>query len=258
MSYYELNAEQNEYFYFQKRGNYVTTAHFHGALEFLFVKEGEQEVSIGGERRVLHAGDACFVESFTPHSYLEARGEIYILLGGREYFEEMFIALGKKQPPKFFRFENFHLLEWLFKLCLKSFKNPFNRSAIFESTIKILISEISETTIFEYRKKDNECPLICQILQYVEDHLQDDLSLRTIANKFGYSYEYLSRLLKKYLLVNWKTYINRLRVRLSARLLKTNTTESIIKIAFDCGFDSVHTFYRAYKKEFGETPRENK
>ena len=56
---------------------------------------------------------------------------------------------------------------------------------------------------------------------------------------------------------NWKGYINRLRVRHAEQLLRKNKTETILQIAFTCGFDSIHTFYRAYKKEFGKAPRRN-
>ena len=258
MSYYESAAEKPEYFYFSKRGDFQTTAHFHGAIEFLFVERGEQEVTVGGERRILRAGEACFAESFCPHSYAPSKDvDAFVLLGERRYFEASFSALSQKQPPRFFRFENFELLKWLYALCRKPCQTPVNAYAVYESTAKLLLAEIAETTVFEEKKKDKQGDLICQILQYANDQPQADLSLRALAKKFGYSHEHLSRILHKYLSENWNGFVNRIRVRLAEQTLRKNTTDSIVKIAFDCGFESVHTFYRAYQKEFGKRPRRN-
>ncbi len=258
MSFYELKAEKTEYFNFEKRSTtYTTRTHFHGAIELIFVKEGKQEVIVGGEHTVLRTGDACFVESFIPHSYEKPEGDVYVLLGEKKYFDEMFTKLGKKHPPRFFRFDNPILLEYLYNLCLKKYNNPINRSTIFECTIKILLSEISETTVFVNMKKDAHNDLIREILQYANEHPLEDLSLQTLAKKFGYSHEYLSRLLHKQLSENWKSYVNRLRVRIAEQQLRKNNSDTIIQIVFNCGFDSIHTFYRAYKKEFGKLPRRN-
>lgn len=258
MSFYELKAEQTDYFNFEKRSTaYLTRTHFHGAIELLFVKEGKQEVIVGGEHAVLSTGDACIAESFIPHSYGKPEGEVYVLLGEKKYFDEVFNKFGKKHPPRFFRFENAELLEYLYQLCLKEYKNPINRSTVFDATIKILLSEIAETTQFVDMKKDAQNDLIREILQYANDHPLEDLNLHTLAKKFGYTHEYLSRLLHKQLSENWKSYVNRLRVRIAERLLHKNNSDTILQIAFNCGFDSIHTFYRAYKKEFGKLPRRN-
>ena len=258
MSYYELKAEQTDYFNFEKRSTaYMTRTHFHGAIELVFVKDGKQEVTVGGERVILHTGEACIVESFIPHSYEKPQGDVYVLLGEKKYFDEIFNKFGKKHPPRFFRFENPTLLEYLYNLCLKRYKNPINRFTVFESTIKILLSEIAETTTLIDIKKDSQNDLIRQILQYANDHPLEDLSLHTLAKKFGYSHEYLSRLLHKQLSENWKSYVNRLRVRLAEQQLRKNNSDTILDIAFNCGFDSIHTFYRAYRKEFGKVPRRN-
>ena len=46
-----------------------------------------------------------------------------------------------------------------------------------------------------------------------------------------------------------------LRVQKAEALLKADEEKNVLKIAYECGFDSQNTFYRAYKKEFGHLPR---
>jgi len=48
MSYYELPAEGRGYYLFEHRRLNDGAAHFHSALEFVFVERGKAEVNIDG------------------------------------------------------------------------------------------------------------------------------------------------------------------------------------------------------------------
>ena len=56
MDYYELPAEGRGYYMFDHRPLMNAKAHFHSAVEFIFMEKGYAEVNVGGERRLLHAG----------------------------------------------------------------------------------------------------------------------------------------------------------------------------------------------------------
>ena len=255
-SFYETAAETKNYFYFHKRGAYETEAHFHNALELHFVESGEETVLIDGEKRVLRAGDACFCDSFSVHYMSPFLGEsCFVLLGEKTYFEQALSAFGGKTPPRFFRFENFALLRALHELCKQERKIEENAMLVFGGTVKILFGELAESVPFVPRKTDLKSALVCNVLQYAEKHIQDDLSLSAIACAMGYSQEHLSRILHSYLMENWKTYVNRLRVRRAETLLKSDPALSVLDAAFACGFESPNTFYRAYKREFCKKPR---
>ncbi len=257
MSSYELSAEQKGYYLFRLRGNYYTHAHFHGAVEFLFVQSGEQEVIIDGERRTLKAGEACFADSFSVHAYANPpEASVYILLGERQYFDRCFSAFGNKVPPKFFKFSEFDLLSSLIALCEKNWSNEVYKQETFEGCIKILCSVIAENISLVSRKTDKANSLVSEILKYAENNIQNDLSLRAIAQQFGYSHEHLSRLLHKYLSENWNSYVNRIRARKAESILTSYPDASVLNVAYECGFESPNTFYRAYKKEFGKKPRQ--
>lgn len=255
-SIYERAAEGKGYFYFDKRGAYDTPAHFHSAIELHFVEKGEETVSIDGEKRVLRAGDACFCDSFSVHLISPFLGEsCFCLLGEKEYFEQAISVFNGKTPPRFFRFENFPFLHSLLALCSQKRSSIESDRSMFSGVVKILFSAIFECAPFVDRKRDKQSALVCNVLQYAEEHLQEDLSLTAIARTVRYSKEHLSRILHGYLAENWNTYVNRLRVRRAETLLQNNPTLSVLDVAFSCGFDSSNTFYRAYKREFGKKPR---
>lgn len=254
MSYFERTAEES--FFLAYRETEYTNAHFHSGPEFVFVERGEVETIINGERRVLKAGDACFIDGFSVHAYEDATSSrSYILLAQRSFFERFLPYFQDEVPPRFFRFDNFELLETLRRICQEKHKNEGGRYAVFEGSLGILLSAIARETAFVPRQKEKSVALVCSVLQYAEENLANDLSLRTIANRLGYSYEYLSRTLNKTLAENWNHYINRLRVRKAHERLQTEKDSSVLEIALECGFESPNTFYRAYKKEYGFPPR---
>ncbi len=256
MSYYEQRADNQNYFYFYSGPRPNTTPHFHSASEFLFVEKGKQEVIVGGEKRILSAGDACFVDSFCVHSYPNPNAvSATVIVGDKQYFERAFSCFQDKRPPRFFRFENFSLLRSLQAIYDENSQNAVGRYAVFAGILGILFGAIAENTAFVSLNGDKQDALVCDILRYTESHLQEDLSLRVISHKFGYSYEHLSRLLHKYLSEHWTAHLNRLRVKRVKTLLEADPKTPVLSLAFSCGFESANTFYRAYKKEFGAPPR---
>jgi len=256
MSFYELPAEGKDYFYFHLRDKVETTPHFHSAIELHFVKEGEINVIVDGEKRTLRAGDACFCDSFSVHSLSPlSHDRCFVLLGAKEYFEPIFSAFGNKTPPRFFRFERFQELEALYALCKENTQNEAGRYAIYSGAIEILLGLIAKNTPFAPRHQNTQSALVSDVLLYTEKHLFEDVSLSALAKVFGYSREHLSRLLHRQIGEHWNSYVNRQRARQAHLRLKKNADVSVLEIAYDCGFDSPNTFYRAYKKEYGKSPR---
>ena len=256
MSYYEKKAEEKGYFYFHCGEIEQANPHFHGAMELLFVRTGKIEVNVGGEKRILQAGDACFSDAFCVHSYLRSGAEGIVILGAKSLFENAFHSHDGKTPPTFFRFENFCLLDTLYSFCQKDFQKGENRYSTFDGSLKILLSAIAEDTQFLPQKTNRQSALVCDILRYADEHYATPLSLDFLSEKFGYCREHLSRILHKHLSENWTVYLNRLRVRRAHELLQANPNLSVLQVAWNCGFESANTFYRAYKKEFGTPPKQ--
>lgn len=254
--FYELEAENRKTIFFKRKTNIGANPHFHSAIELLFVQEGEFFVCVDGKETLMHANDACFVDSFLLHQYEWAhKGICYVISADAEVFKEIFKTL-KGVPPTFFTFGDFDLLDRLYELCWREYKDEATRYMAFAGALKMLFSQISQNVIFSQPVQKKDSLLVCQALQYAEQNLTGDLSLQAVARHFGYSYEHFSRILHMHLFENWNTYVNRLRVRRAHALLQQRKEggASVLQIAYDCGFGSAKTFYRSYKKEFGEAP----
>ncbi|MCI5868695.1 MAG: AraC family transcriptional regulator [Dorea sp.] len=95
---------------------------------------------------------------------------------------------------------------------------------------------------------------IQDILGYINENLREDLSIDSIADQFYISKYYMMRLFKQETGYTLGQYISQKRLLLAKELLLSG--EPVTKACFDCGFKDYSTFSRAYKRLFGESPRD--
>lgn len=97
--------------------------------------------------------------------------------------------------------------------------------------------------------------LVDSVNEYIEQHLQEDLSLIRIAELVYLSPTYFSKLYKNMTGMNFKEYVTDRRMKKAAELLQT-TNLKIKDIAEAVGFESPPYFNRAFKKYYKVTPLE--
>lgn len=91
-----------------------------------------------------------------------------------------------------------------------------------------------------------------EIIQYINNHLTDEISIDRISEKFYISKYHMMRQFKAETGYTIGSYINQKRLLIARELLKQG--ESVTKVYLDVGFKDHSTFVRAYKQLFGEVP----
>jgi AraC-like DNA-binding protein len=89
----------------------------------------------------------------------------------------------------------------------------------------------------------------------VDLHFLEPVTLDILSRELGVSKFHISRIFSDQLHTSFRDYVNGRRVAL-AQMLLLSTTNPVTEIAFDSGFNSLRSFYRAFKKEYGITPNE--
>jgi AraC-like DNA-binding protein len=89
-------------------------------------------------------------------------------------------------------------------------------------------------------------------------YLESDLNLRELADRLEVFPHHLSQLLNEHYGQNFFDYINSYRAEEVKNMLSNprQKDESILSIAFTCGFNSKATFNSFFKKQTGQTPRQ--
>lgn len=89
---------------------------------------------------------------------------------------------------------------------------------------------------------------------YIEAHLEENITLADLARVSAYSPWYCYRLFQQHTGCSVAAYIRRLRLTQSARKLRQGCR--VIDAAYDLGFGSVDGYQRAFLREFGCNPTE--
>ncbi|MEI7026522.1 helix-turn-helix domain-containing protein [Paenibacillus sp. y28] len=93
------------------------------------------------------------------------------------------------------------------------------------------------------------------IMDYIDKHYDQPISLNILAGKLSMSPSYLSVVIKNQIGIGFVEYISKLRIQKAVKLLE-NERLTIMQIAEQCGYDTVHTFIRQFKKVHQVPPNE--
>lgn len=107
---------------------------------------------------------------------------------------------------------------------------------------------IKDKTSLKYDTKIEE------LLQYINAHLERDLSINLLAEKFYLSKYHLMRKFKEETGYTLHNYITQKRLLKANRLIQEGSP--IVAASLLCGFRDYSTFSRAYKKMFHHSPSE--
>ena len=92
-----------------------------------------------------------------------------------------------------------------------------------------------------------------RVVEYLQAHLGDDISLETLAGLTGMSVYHFARLFRQTTGQSPYQYRIRLRVEKAQRLLR-ETDRSVTEIAFAVGYNSLSQFFLVFGRHTGTTP----
>lgn len=122
------------------------------------------------------------------------------------------------------------------------------------SCLPALLCEIGRVWRKRSRQEQEESPLSYRIVSFVNDHLTDELSLDVIADRFYISKPQLCRIFKAATGSTVWEYVTIKRLIRAREIIGAGSSPT--EAAGACGFNDYSAFYRAYRRQFGHSPRE--
>lgn len=249
-----------------ERGNYIREKHWHTSIEIFAVLEGELLFYINNEKYPLHAGELLIVNANEIHSVnaLKENKTAVIQIPLRQ-FENYFTA------QQFIRFEGgihretdsenlsdrrlISLVQRLYNVYTERRNGyDFRTISLYYELLYLMVTQYRVTEVEEKELRHNRhLSSLSRITTYMREHYREDLKLSDLAETFGYSDAYLSRMFREYAKVNFKTYLQDIRMAYACRDL-LNTDHTIGQIAMDNGFCSSRGFAKDFKKRYGILP----
>ncbi len=115
----------------------------------------------------------------------------------------------------------------------------------FRSVQQAGIQQIRTEDVHNYKFK--------KMLQYIDEHYAETMSLAELANKFEINASFASRLFSQYFGMGYSQYLTNLRLQKAAKLLQT-TRIPLQAVAYTVGFNDYAYFSRTFKRYYGESP----
>lgn len=140
-----------------------------------------------------------------------------------------------------------------------------NKNSEYQLQIKSLLNLLLINLLrnFNYSDEDNSVNTmqfqnIQHILNFIDEHFTEKLSLDVLAEKAGMSPNYFSSFFKKISGITLWDYISNKRINMAVQLLRDGSGKNILEIATLCGFNNTTHFNKMFRRITGMTPTEYK
>ncbi len=251
-------------------GDIPVNLHSHSYHEIVYVlsNSGTQYL-VGTKRYQLQRGDIIFVPPGIGHKPLfpSELAEPYkrIVLWISTDFIEGLKYIYPEYKPKFT--EQVLLLRTIgtpwesigtyFHIGLKEAKEKKEgwQFALCGNTIQLLIACLRVLSEPATQPMKSEKPeLLDDVVSYIESHLHEKITLADTAQRFFVSESTIGQTFQKKMHVSFYHYVTQRRL-IAAKSMIT-TEDSLDTLSAKVGFSDYSTFYRAFKKEFGISPKD--
>jgi len=233
--------------------------HWHDTLQIIYLLNGKAKITVNGQQYLMHKTDFVVMNPFELHNVE--------LLGASSALSFHFsqALLSKLQGAQF------ECMTCLYPQKEQSRFDPIRAelAAVFElhfgapscdgelelfSHVYELMHQLSRS----FRKQGSsssstEQPRISRILQYMNTHYAEEITLGEVAAQEFLSPNYLSQFFRDKLDTTFTQYLNDIRLNHGFFEL-CNTEKSITEIALDNGFGRVDTFIERFRRKYSITP----
>ena len=135
-----------------------------------------------------------------------------------------------------------------FRLRFDLQSSAFEVAGVAEEMLNIIFTELENRQL--YSGDD-----LKKVLNYIDRNIKRGVTLDMAAGYVGMSASYFSKFFKKYMGVNFITYVTDRKIE-AAKDMLVNTDRPVVNIAYDLSYSETNYFSKTFKKKVGVTPTE--
>lgn len=243
MLYYQKENFSGTYdFRCRFHNDFIIESHIHEYSEILYCQKGNCDILING--KMVHLEDNEFV--FIPPNYIHQYNLVDV--------DVICAVFSNDFIPLFFKFAKDKNLV-ITKFGAAELKNIFemlpkidkSKTILIMAYLNLICNKVIENVFFE-KHTFADGILYQNVISYLQKNFTEDISLKQIANIFGYNKKYLSTVLHSLTGMHFSDLTAMYRVEYAKELLTKNSELSIAEISGKCGFSAINTFNRQFKK----------
>lgn len=236
--------------------------HSHTFMEiFRYTSDSRVEYLIGTHRYLLQKGDIICIPPGTCHQVLRYEPETVPCVRDLIAISPSFLEyIGWNSPPdQYFLLratdEKLTYLGELCATCVREYQAKESRwRDMLAGSIQILLAQIVRNSDLTIQAEDDG--LFEKILTHIDNNLSQKITLSDTAQHFFISERSVSREFQKHLGISFYRYVTQRRMLMAQNLIFLEVP--LEEICQRVGYGDYPTFYRAFKKEYGISPRQMK
>ena len=252
-------------------------AHWHEEIEVIIVLDGSCDYRINLDSFVINKGDILIIDSQSLHSltYIPSKNMTWasfvfninmLKSSNTDGALLKYIAplLNHEHQLPIILKDNIDCYSKIFDVIEDIIYCYYEIDIAYELELKSLLFKFfsllyKNDLIKKHQSKNNltinTTDKIKLVLNYINDHYSEDISINTLAELCEYSEYHFMRFFKKHIGLTCVQYINNLRLEKSSILL-TSTNNAIMDVSLEVGFDNLSYFNKLFKRKYNLTPKE--
>lgn len=271
----QVMREQNfEIFHYQDPRPEAVEVHHHDFYEVYFFLSGQVEYRVEGRIFHMEPGDLLLISPQELHQPLvepDVRYERIVLWINKDYLDS-FTELGVDLTRCFDNTLPTHtnlirpssvqrsdVRMQLRSLVRESYGKDYGSQLYATGILLQFMTELnrlalqSEAERKETEESEESSPLVTQVLSYIAEHYNEELSLDDLSQRFYVSKYHLSHEFSRVVGTSVYRYIMLKRLLIARQMLMDGGAPGTVYS--NCGFGDYANFYRAFKDEYGVSPR---
>ena len=242
--------------------------HSHTFYELLYcISSGGAEYLVGSERYRLQEGDVIFVPPGVSHRPLlpdempepYSRYVLWLSPEFMEQYAKLIFGTDKQTQTSMLRTKGtrWEFLKEMFRAgVLESEKQLDGWEAAVAGNAVILLTQLKRAVADRSAEalKAEKPELLDRIMAFVEDRYAQQITIRELGRRFFVSESTVSHLFKQKMGVSFYRYVTQRRLIAAKTLIEKG--HLLEMVAEEAGFQDYSGFYRAFRQEYGISPRQ--
>lgn len=267
-------SEDFEIYYYNDMNLSRVELHSHDYYEFYFFLEGDVSIQVGEHLYPVKYGDVMLIPPHISHRPIIHSTDIpyrrFVFWISQDYCQHLcsispdysyLMEYVKKHRKYLFpndRITFNSLQSQIMRLIEEMNADRFGKNAQISLYVNELVLHLNRLAYERNmpKKKTHEISLYQNLIRYIENHLEQDLSLELLAKEFFVSKYHIAHVFKDNMGMSIHQYITKKRLELCRGAILSEM--SITQAYQTFGFGDYSSFYRAFKKEYGISPRDFK
>lgn len=260
-----------ELYYYSDTDFHTVDVHSHDYYEFYFPMEGDIEMEIRGRHCPMSPSNVILIPPGVAHRAIvhsSASYRRFVFWISKSYVEQLMTQAveygyilqravrGEQYIYSFPADAMIELHQQLLRILEEIHSFSFARDTWIALLIQQLLLDINRDAyqMTHVTGNERETDLLERLLNYIDEHLDEDLSLDQIADDLYISKYYAAHVVRQQLGLSLHQYILQKRLRQCA--LELAQGKPVTKVYQMHGFHDYSSFFRAFKKMYSLSPKE--